>query len=129
MATRHQIRQAVISILYAREMGSEMPNFIDEFLEERKIRNNGKEFTLELVNGVIDSLERIDQMLNTRLSDLNNISLVERSILRLGVYELLDNKTDKAIVINEAIELAKDMGSDSAPKLINGVLDAIKVDL
>lgn len=129
MATRHQARQSVIGLLYALDVGNEGINkFADEILEDSKIRNRQKEFALGLYNGVIAHQEAIDKSLNTYLKewDLESIGHIERAILRLGAYELLHTKLDSAIVINESIELAKTLASDTSPKFINGVLDAIK---
>ncbi|MFL1705704.1 MULTISPECIES: transcription antitermination factor NusB [Campylobacter] len=131
MATRHQVRQAVISLLYAQEMGSEMSEFKDEFLEEKKIRNEQRNFTTSLYDGVNENLTALDELLNSHLKEykIHEIGVVERAILRLGAYEMKFTDTDKAVVINEAIELAKELGSDSAPKFINGVLDAVRSDI
>ena len=131
MATRHQVRQAVISLLYANELGSSQSEFLEEFLEEKKIRNEQRNFTISLLNGVVRNLQLLDDTLNNFLKEwtINEIGAVERAILRLGVYEMKFTNTDRAVVINEAIELAKELGSDSAPKFINGVLDAIKGNL
>ncbi|RAZ23777.1 transcription antitermination factor NusB [Campylobacter hyointestinalis] len=127
MATRHQVRQSVVSLLYANEMGSEMDEFAEEFLEEKKIRNDQKKFTLELYNGVLQNLDLIDEALNTHLGKwkLCDIGSVERAILRLGAYEIKFTNTDDAIIINEAVMLANELGSDSSTRFINGVLDAI----
>ncbi|ASM37680.1 transcription antitermination factor NusB [Campylobacter sp. RM12327] len=129
MATRHQVRQAVVSLLYAKEMGSEMEEFSKEFLEEKKIRNDQKKFTQSLFFGVNDNLDEIDKKLDNLLKqrDISQIGIVERSILRLGAYEILFTDTDNAVIINEAIELAKELGNDSAPKFINAILDGIKI--
>ncbi|CUU89109.1 transcription antitermination protein NusB [Campylobacter hyointestinalis subsp. hyointestinalis] len=127
MATRHQVRQSVVSLLYANEMGSEMDEFAEEFLEEKKIRNDQKKFTLELYNGVLQNLDLIDEALNIHLGKwkLGEIGSVERAILRLGAYEIKFTNTDDAIIINEAVMLANELGSDSSTRFINGVLDAI----
>ncbi|ABK82525.1 transcription antitermination factor NusB [Campylobacter fetus] len=127
MATRHQVRQSVVSLLYANEMGSEMEEFSNEFLEEKKIRNDQKSFTLTLYNGVLDNLNLIDEALDAHLGKwkLGEIGAVERAILRLGAYEIKFTNTQSAIVINEAILLANELGSDSSTRFINGVLDAI----
>ncbi|QQF52080.1 transcription antitermination factor NusB [Campylobacter fetus subsp. venerealis] len=127
MATRHQVRQSVVSLLYANEMGSEMEEFSNEFLEEKKIRNDQKSFTLTLYNGVLDNLNLIDEALDSHLGKwkLGEIGAVERAILRLGAYEIKFTNTQSAIVINEAILLANELGSDSSTRFINGVLDAI----
>lgn len=127
MATRHQVRQAVISLLYANDMGSEMEYFKSEFLEDRKIRNAQFKYANELFNGVLQNLQTIDESINQKLSGhkLNEIGIVERAILRLGTYEIKFTNTDKAVIINEGIELAKELCGDSAPAFINGVLDKI----
>ncbi|MDY5518884.1 MAG: transcription antitermination factor NusB [Campylobacter lanienae] len=130
MATRHQVRQCVVSLLYAKEMGSQMEQFSDEFLEEKKIRNDQKNFTISLYNGVLDNLDNIDNLLNSYLGKwkLEQIGIVERQILRLGAYEMKYSDIDLAIAINEAVILANELASESSIKLINGVLDAIAKD-
>ncbi|ECL2267411.1 TPA: transcription antitermination factor NusB [Campylobacter jejuni] len=127
MATRHQVRQSVISLLYALELNSQNNVFVDEILDEKKIRNEQKNFTLNLYNGILDNLNNIDETLNSFLNDnqITALGHVERAILRLGAYELLFTDTPSAIVINEAIELAKELANDNSPKFINGVLDAL----
>ncbi|EFC32125.1 transcription antitermination factor NusB [Campylobacter jejuni] len=127
MATRHQVRQSVISLLYAFELNSQNDVFIDEILDEKKIRNEQKNFTLNLYHGILDNLSNIDETLNSFLNDnqITALGHVERAILRLGAYELLFSDTPSAIVINEAIELAKELANDNSPKFINGVLDAL----
>ncbi|HAA1508035.1 TPA_asm: N utilization substance protein B [Campylobacter coli] len=127
MATRHQVRQSVISLLYALEMNEKNENFIDEFLNEKKIRNEQKNFTLSLYEGIIKNLDDIDKNLNPYLNEneIEKLGHIERAILRLGVYELLFTDTPNAIVINEAIELAKELANDNSPKFINGVLDTL----
>ncbi|ABS44560.1 transcription antitermination factor NusB [Campylobacter jejuni] len=127
MATRHQVRQSVISLLYAFELNSQNNVFVDEILDEKKIRNEQKNFTLNLYHGILDNLNNIDETLNSFLNDnqITALGHVERAILRLGAYELLFTNTPSAIVINEAIELAKELANDNSPKFMNGVLDAL----
>ena len=131
MATRHQVRQAVVSLLYAREMGSCGEEFVEEFLEEKKIRNDQRSLALSLFHGILAHADALDALLNTRLKEwkINEIGSIERAVLRLGAYEMKFTPTDKAVIINEGIELGKELGGDSAPKFINGVLDALKADL
>lgn len=128
MATRTQARESVIGLIYAYDLGNEgIVKFIDEILEEKKIRNKQKEFALDLFNGVVNNLEEIDAEIISHLKQggIKDTGSVEKSILRLAIYELKYKKLEKAIVINEAIELSKRLASDSAPKFINGVLDNI----
>ena len=103
---------------------------IFELFEEKKIRNQQKEFALGLYHGVKEHLESIDEAINQHLKEwnLSEIGMLERAILRLGAYEILHSSLDNAVVINEAIELAKKLCNETSPKFINGVLDAISKD-
>ncbi|MRJ02912.1 MAG: transcription antitermination factor NusB [Epsilonproteobacteria bacterium] len=128
MATRHQAREAVVGLLYAYDLGNpEIRKFAEEILEEKKIRNRQREFALQLFTGTIDHLPEIDREIESHLEswEMDRLGHVERAILRLGTYELLFTDLDRAIAINEAVELAKELGGDQAPKFVNGVLDAI----
>jgi len=128
MATRHQARTAVVGLLYAFDLGNEnIAKFSDEILEEDKIRNKQREFSNSLFSGTVENLEMLDKEINEHLTDwdYDGIGKVEKAILRLGAYEILVAKTDKAIIINEAVELAKTLADDKSPQFINGVLDAL----
>ena len=128
MATRHQARTAVVGLLYAYDLGNEnIANFSDEILEEGKIRNKQREFSHGLFNGTIENLETVDKEIQDHLKDwdYDAIGKVEKAIMRLAAYEILIVKIDKAIIINEAVELAKELADEKAPQFINGVLDAI----
>lgn len=131
MATRHQARESIITLLYAEDIGNAgIEKFIDELFEEKKIRNQQKEFALGLYHGVKEHLNGIDEAINLHLKEwnLSEIGTLERAILRLGAYEILFSELDNAVVINEAIELAKKLCNETSPKFINGVLDAICKD-
>lgn len=128
MATRTQARESVIGLLYAYDLGNEgIVKFVDEILEDKKIRNKQKEFALNLFNGVVENIEKIDLELISHLNQggIKDLGSVEKSILRLAIFEILFNDLDKPIIINEAIELSKRLASDGAPKFINGMLDKV----
>ncbi len=128
MATRHQARTAVVGLLYAYDLGNEsIANFSDEILEEGKIRNKQREFSHTLFDGTIENLTMLDAEIDKHLTDwdYDGIGKVEKAIMRLGAYEILVAKTDKAIIINEAVELAKKLADEKSPQFINGVLDAL----
>ena len=78
MATRHQVRNAVVSLLYAKEMGSEMNDFVSEYLEEKRIRNDQRKFADKLFNGVcknvnIDDFQKHLSFLNlAKLDEIKN---------------------------------------------------------
>ncbi|RBQ29819.1 transcription antitermination factor NusB [Aliarcobacter vitoriensis] len=129
MATRTQARESIIGLLYAYDLGNtEISKFVDELLEEKKIRNNQKEFALNLFNGTIKNLSTIDEQIKAFITQgsLEDIGSVEKSILRLAIYEILFEDLPKAVIINEAIELSKRLASDGAPKFVNAILDQVK---
>ena len=87
-------------------------------------------FTWQLVTGVIQYLQKIDKIIEKAAPEwpINQISIIDRNVLRIGLYELL--YADKAAVppkvaINESIELAKSFGGESSGKFINGVLGTV----
>ena len=131
MATRHHARMAVVSLLYAYDLGNQsIAEYTDEILEDKKIRNKQKEFALELFRGVMENLETVDEAIVKHLKDwdFERLGSVERATLRLGAYEIMNTDLDSAVVINEAIEVSKAFGTEQSPKFINGVLDAIAKD-
>jgi N utilization substance protein B len=128
MATRHQARTAVVGLLYAYDLGNEnISKFSDTILEEDKIRNKQREFSNRLFKGTIDNLLTIDSEVQKHLKgwDYSSIGKVEKAIMRLATFEIMMDGTDKRIIINEAIELAKALADDKSPRFINAVLDAI----
>jgi N utilization substance protein B len=131
MATRHHARMAVVSLLFAYDLGNKsIADYTDEILEDKKIRNKQKEFALELFRGVMENLEAVDAAIVKHLKDwdFERLGSVERATLRLGAYEIMHSELDSAVVINEAIEVSKAFGTEQSPKFINGVLDAISKD-
>lgn len=128
MATRHHARMAVVSLLYAYDLGNhDIAEHSDEIFEEKKIRNKQRDFALDLFKGVMAHLSTIDAAIERHLKewDFERLGTIERATLRLGAYEIIHSKLDAAVVINEAIEVCKAFGSEQSPKFINGVLDAI----
>lgn len=131
MATRHHARMAVVSLLYAYDLGNQsIAEFSDEILEDKKIRNKQKEFAMTLFRGVMENLQMIDDAIVKHLKewDFGRLGSIERATLRLGAYEILFGELDSAVIINEAIEISKSFGTEQSPKFINGVLDAISKD-
>lgn len=121
-------RVAVIQLLYAKELGNEkILEQAQAFFDERKIRNKQQQFALSLLHGVCQYEYIIVQVMNVFLKtwDIDRLGVIEKNILKLGIYELLETDTEEAIVINEAIELTKIFNITDAFRLINGVLDAV----
>ncbi|NPA65427.1 MAG: transcription antitermination factor NusB [Epsilonproteobacteria bacterium] len=132
MATRHQARMAVVSLLYAYDLGNgKIADVAVDILEEKKIRNKQREFALGLFEGVLNNLEAIDKAIIEHLKDwdFERLGSIERATLRLGAYEIMFGELDPAVVINEAVEISKSFAAEQSPKFINGVLDAIAKDI
>jgi N utilization substance protein B len=128
MATRHHARMAVVSLLYAYDLGNgNTSQHANEILEEKKIRNKQKDFALTLYDGVMANLEVCDKLIidNLKEWDFARLGAIERATLRLATYEIMFGELDSAVVINEAVEITKAFGTEQSPKFINGVLDAI----
>lgn len=94
-------------------------------LEERKIINT--EFLKELVEGVLNNIEDIDNNISKYLENwaIDRLGLTDQAIIRISVYELLYTNTPNLVCINEAIELSKKYSDEKVSKMINGVLDKI----
>ncbi len=91
-----------------------------------------QEFTELIVNGVLDHLKEIDELISRFAPSwpIGQITLVDRNILRIGVYELKFSKDiPPKVAINEAIELAKSFGGASSGKFVNGVLGSMYVEI
>lgn len=130
MATRHQVRQAVITLLYAHEMGTFNEDFASEYFAEQKIKNEQKNFAEALFGGVLGDIDNIDEKINSYLSSfkLAELGAMERAILRLGAHEILAQTCEARVAISEAVALASEFGSTNGVKLVNGVLDNIAKD-
>ena len=88
-------------------------------------------FSEELVKGVLQNKSELDALIKkfAPAFPIEQMSIIDRNILRLAIFEILFNdKTPFKVAINEAIELAKEFGSDSSPRLINGVLGSITTE-
>ena len=93
------------------------------------MRGEQRDFAKALYVGVQANLKRLDDEIKPFIKEEMKLSPIESAILRLSVYEFFHSQIDKAIIINEAVELAKELASDNAPKFINAVLDALKSEL
>jgi len=101
---------------------------MDHLLAEINLAEANRAFVRELVNGVLCNQEEIDEHIRyfAPAWPLEQLALVDRSILRLAIYEmLLGSETPVKIAINEAVELAKVFGSESSSRFVNGVLGAV----
>ena len=87
-----------------------------------------KAFTQEIVQGVLEHKKELDALIGTHATNwkVSRMPIVDRNILRAGLYELLwMTEVPAKVTMNEAIELAKSFGDDEASKFVNGILDKI----
>jgi len=133
MSSRHLSRSIAMQSLYEWDFFGKKVNL--EKIVERNIKEFGPGledagFVWQLITGIVQHLQEIDKIIEKAAPEwpLSQISIVDRNVLRMGLYELLyEDKTavPPKVAINEAIELAKSFGGESSGKFINGVLGTV----
>jgi len=127
---RRLVREKVLQILFQIDVGGIEPEkAIAHVLEEEKLPPKDIEFARSLVMGTLNNLEQVDRLISLHAKDwsLSRIANVDRSILRMAVYEMLfEPEIPASVSINEAIELAKVFGSDESGAFVNGLLDQVR---
>lgn len=128
---RRTAREKALQVLFQMDVSD-----IDKDIALEHVHNEETEasYLMLLVNGVIDHQVTIDEQLKKYLENwsIERIANVDRTILRLGTYEILygqDFEVPANVAIDEAIEIAKKYGDDQSSKFINGVLSKIKNNL
>ncbi len=126
---RRRARAIVLQVLYEVDSaGHDIEETLTNLLADGWLSEENATFVRELVNGVIQHRKEIDQDIRNFAPawPIEQISVVDRNILRLAIFEiLLDNKVPVKVAINEAVELAKSFGSDSSARFVNGVLGSV----
>ncbi len=110
--------------------GHDLEMTLNHLLAKETLSEENTAFVRELVSGVIQNKEKIDQHIRSLASTwpIQQLPIVDRNILRLAIFELLfDNKVPVKVAINEAVELAKMFGGDNSPKFVNGVLASVSI--
>ena len=126
---RHKAREVALQALYEIDSVRHKPDeSIKRILSRIEMTEDIACFATDLVNGVILNREQLDQNIRDFAPawPLDQISIVDRNILRLAIFEILhDNKIPVKVAINEAVELAKTFGSNNSSRFINGVLGSV----
>jgi len=134
MASRHLSRSIVMQSLYEWDFQAKKPDSLDKIVEKNiKEYGPGLEdtgFVWQLIRGVTEKLPQIDKIIEKAAPEwpIEQITIVDRNVLRMGLYELLYAKKEEVppkVAINEAIELAKTFGGENSGKFINGVLGTV----
>lgn len=127
---RTKARKRALDLLFAAEArGLSAGDLLDQQIREGEVPNNP--FTVKLVRGVVAESERIDALIAAFAKDwsLARMPAVDRNVLRLGVWELLDGDVASEVVISEATALVTELSTDDSPSFVNGVLAAVAKDL
>ena len=126
---RRKARSLALQALYEIDaVGHDPEVTLNHLLEEANMTGENASFAQELVRGVVQYKKKLDEHIRRFAPawPVEQIAIIDRNILRLAIFEvLLDNRVPVKVAINEAVELAKDFGSDNSPRFINGVLGAV----
>ena len=129
MKTRRRARRVTLETLYEYDIANHPPGeILQRRLAENYMEQAGVEFASQLVQGIIGHQEDMDMLISRYAPEwpLDQMAVIDRNILRIAIFEfLIDGSTPVKVAINEAVELAKTYGSDSAPRFINGVLGTL----
>jgi len=129
MKVRHQARIVALQALYEIDCAHHAPAAVLGYrLADAGLPRAAADFSRFLVSGVLEHQAVLDTFIHRHAPEwpLEQMAYVDRNILRMAIFEFaVDGKTPVKVVINEAVELAKSFGSDSAPRFVNGVLGAL----
>ena len=128
-APRHLARRLALQALYEMDVGGHDPTAtLERSLKEMRIGEDLGEFARTLLQGVLNAKAEIDGIIERTAPawPTEQLAPIDRNILRIAIREcIVDNLTPVGAAINEAVELAKDFGSESSSRFINGVLGSL----
>jgi N utilization substance protein B len=129
MKSRTRARSLALQVLYENDLTRHPPaDVMKARLEEMPLTDDLAEFARQIIFGVIPLTEHLDLLIAKYAPEwpLDQIAAIDRNILRIAFWEFaVQGETPIKVAINEAVELAKFYGSDSAPRFVNGVLGAL----
>jgi transcription antitermination protein NusB len=129
MKTRRRARRATLEALYEFDIADHPPGeVLQRRISENPMEKAGVEFASRLMQGVVANQDGMDRLIERYAPEwpLDQMAVIDRNILRMAIYEfIISDETPVKVAINEAVELAKTYGSDSAPRFINGVLGTL----
>lgn len=130
MGKRRKARESALQILFQLEFNNSQPvEVIRHYWKNRRVPKEIKEYSSWLINGVISHQKKIDSIIQSVSQHwrISRMAVVDLNILRIAVFEFFyEENLAPAIIINEAIEIAKKFSTDQAATFVNGVLDAVK---
>lgn len=133
MGARTSGREAALQMLFAIEASGAAPAAaIRDYWRELPGEAEGRPYADELVQGVHAALDAVDERIRAASKNwrLERMTRVDRNLLRLGSWELMNKpEVPRAVVIDEAVELAKRYGTEESGAFVNGVLDRVADDI
>ncbi|MEW6606991.1 MAG: transcription antitermination factor NusB [bacterium] len=131
---RSKARELALQVLFAIEASQSEPDEVISIFwqEQRDVLPEIKEFADSLIRGVLKRLFEVDNLISSHADnwEFSRIAIVDRNIMRIATLELMAMKDiPGAVVINEAVELAKTYSTQDSSKFVNGILDKIKEDI
>ncbi|MEU4998855.1 transcription antitermination factor NusB [Streptomyces sp. NPDC021622] len=133
MAARNTARKRAFQILFeADQRGADVVTVLADWVRHSRSDTRQppvSEFTMELVEGYAGHARHIDELISQYAVGwtLDRMPVVDRNILRLGAYELIwVDGTPDAVVLDEAVQLAKEFSTDDSPSFVNGLLGRFK---
>ncbi|PYV17495.1 MAG: transcription antitermination factor NusB [Acidobacteria bacterium] len=130
MASRRKARELALQMLFQWEVGSHSPeHVVQTFLAEKSLEPSVEEFARSLFEGTVGAVATLDPLIRSQSEHwrLERMPAVDRNLLRLALYELTHlSETPPAVVINEALELARRYSGADSVEFVNGVLDGIR---
>ena len=130
MGVRREGREAAVQYLYLRDLNGESD--LPAYYKFRGLSPAARRFCDSIVAGATEHKDTIDETIrkNTQNYELNRISVVDRNVLRVAIYEMQHcPDTPPVVSINEAIEIAKKYSTEESGRFVNGVLDQIRATL
>jgi transcription antitermination protein NusB len=128
MSRRSRAREVAVQVLFQDDLNPGFsPAEADAFLQRRLRGGELVEFARSLVSGVRRNRTELDELLGKTADNwgLDRMAATDRNILRIGAFELLYTETPGAVIINEAVELAKRFGTANSAQFVNGILDRL----
>jgi N utilization substance protein B len=130
MASRKRARELALQSLFGVEVGHRNA---EEMVSETcgTAESEQRRFVKDLVLGTLDNAAESDRVLTPLLEGwtIERLPTIDRLLLRMSVFELRHRETPAAVVINEAVELAKKFSTDDSPRFVNGVLSSVSKQL
>ena len=130
---RRKAREAALQALYEIDLaGHPSKSVLDKIFEDIQVSADTAAFARELVQGVVENRDTIDTNIKQFASawPLDQMSVVDRNILRMGIFELLWGvEVPPKAAINEALEIAKKFSTEESTRFINGLLDRVRREL